>query len=165
MSTRRSILMLFLVMATSLGLCVSAPAVQASDAKARLVLIVATNSSLKEISVRDIKRIYSGEYVSGADGQKILPFNLAAASPDRVAFDSKVLGFTPSQVSAYWIDRKIRGQSGPPRSIESSATMQQVVAKLKNSIGYARASNVIDKSVRTLRINGKSATDPGYPLD
>jgi len=152
-------------MATSLGLCVSATAVQASDAKARLVLIVAMNSTLKEISVRDIKRIYSGEYVSGADGERILPFNLVAASPDRVAFDSKVLGFTPAQASAYWIDRKIRGQSGPPRSIDSSATMLQVVAKLKNSIGYARASNVIDKSVRTLRINGKSATDPGYPLD
>jgi len=40
-----------------------------------------------------------------------------------------------------------------------------VVAKLKNSIGYVRASNVTDKSVRILRINGKSATDPGYPLD
>jgi len=164
MSTRRSILILFLVMATSFGLCASATAVHASDAKARLVLIVATNSTLKEISVRDIKRLYSGEYVT-IDGEKILPFNLAAASPDRVAFDSKVLGLAPAQVSAYWIDRKIRGQSGPPKSIESSATMMQVVAKLKNSIGYTRMSNVTDKNVRILRINGKSATDPGYPLD
>jgi hypothetical protein len=66
---------------------------------------------------------------------------------------------SPDQVARYWVDRKIRGQSGPPKSIDSPSVLQRVVAQIKASIGYVRVSDV-----RVLPVDGRSPHDPDYPV-
>lgn len=161
MRTRR--LFLSLSLAAAWEFYVSVPAVQAADAKVRLVLVVGKDCSLKEISTRDLKRLYSGHRVFGASGEALIPFSHSAMSPDRVAFDRAVLNMSPDEVARYWVDRKIRGQSAPPRSIDSPAVLQRVVSKLNGAIGYVRASDVRDE-VRILLLDGKNPTDQGYGL-
>jgi hypothetical protein len=164
MPTRRNFISLCLL--ATIVCCVgsSSTAVRAADAKARLVIVVAKHSSINGISSRDLRRLYSGEYVSGPDGEKIIPFALPAGTPDRIAFDRVVLNMSPEQVARYWVDRKIRGQSGPPKSIESPSVLQRVVAQIRASIGYVRASDVRD-DVRVLPVDGKHPNDKDYPLE
>jgi hypothetical protein len=146
------------------ALVVGTPTTAVADAKIRLVVVVAKNSPLREISMRDLRRLYSGEYVSGPDGDKVIPIALPAGSPDRVAFDRAVLNMSPEQVARYWVDRKIRGQSGPPKSIDSPSVLQRVVAQIKASIGYVRVSDLRD-DVRVLPVDGKGPNDADYPLE
>ena len=50
-------------------------------------------------------------------------------------FDNVVLGMDAERVGQFWIDRKIRGGSGPPRTVESLTTLRRVVEKLPGAIG------------------------------
>jgi hypothetical protein len=81
-----------------------------------------------------------------------------------VRFDQAVLGMTPERVSRYWIDRKIRGQSGPPRALDSADLVQRVVARLDGGIGYVRM-NELKADVKVVRVDGKSPKDSGYPVE
>ena len=66
-------------------------------------------------------------------------------------------------MARYWIDRKIRGQSGAPKAVEPVDVYARVVAKLDGAIGYVKVSD-LRGDVKVLRIDGKVPTDYGYPI-
>ena len=70
---------------------------------------------------------------------------------------------TPEVVARYWIDRKIRGDSGPPKPIESADLLQRVVTRLDGAIGYVSAT-AVRPDVKVIQIDGKGPNDSGYPL-
>jgi hypothetical protein len=104
-----------------------------------------------------------GELVNSS-GKRLVPLNLTSAARERAAFDKLVLNMSPEQVARYWIDRKIRGNSGPPKSIEAADLLQRVVARLDGAIGYAPAGP-IHADLKIIRIDGKAPNDSGYPLE
>src|SRR5689334_7216216 len=91
----------------------------------KLVVVVAKGSPLVNISRTDLKRCFTGETVS-AGGKTLFAFNAAPQAPERVGFDKAVLGMTPDEVGRFWVDRKVRGQSGAPRSLPSAAHIAKV---------------------------------------
>src|SRR6188768_4231862 len=106
--------------------CLAAPAARSAP-RIRLAVVVAEKSPLVALSRHELRRVYSGEIVTRSDGKRLIPLMLAARLPDRVGFDQAVLGMSADEVARYWIDRKIRGQSGPPKSVDSSDLLQRVV--------------------------------------
>jgi hypothetical protein len=143
--------------------CLVAPAARSAP-RVRLAVVVAEKSPLVALSRHELRRVYSGEIVTRADGKRLIPLMLAARLPDRVGFDQAVLGMSADEVARYWIDRKIRGQSGPPKSVDSSDLLQRVVAQLDGAIGYVRSSNV-RPGLKAVRIDGKTPSDPGYSVE
>lgn len=140
---------------------VGAPA-WSRDAGVALAVIVAADSPVRELALHELRRLYLGDPVTTA-GQKLVPLSQASRSPSRVGFDRAVLGMSPEEVTRYWIDRKIRGQSGPPKSIDSPDLLQRVVARLPGGLGYVRSTDVRSE-VKALRIDGKLPGEPGYPV-
>ena len=67
------------------------------------------------------------------------------------------------EVSRYWIDRKIRGESGAPKAVGSVELLQRVVSKLEHSVAYVRADQVRPE-VRVVAIDGSVPGDSGYRL-
>ena len=53
--------------------------------------------------------------------------------------------------------------SRPPQVVASAAEMKQRVAASQRAIGFVRTSQ-LDNTVKTLSIDGKSPTDPDYPI-
>jgi hypothetical protein len=137
---------------------------KAEAGELRLAVVVGKTSGLSELSVQDLKNLYRGDQLTGPGGGRLIPFALSTDLPERVSFDRVVLGWSPVEVARHWIDRKIRGQSGPPKSVESPEMMLRVVAKLDGSLGYVRAEDVRD-IVKVLRIDGKLPTEAGYPIE
>lgn len=132
-----------------------------AESRLRLAIVVGKSSPLSELSLQDLKNLYRGDKLSG---DKLIPFAFAPGLPERVSFDQAVLGYSPKEAARYWIDRKIRGQSGPPQTIDSAEVVMKVVANLPGSIGYVRASDV-KSYVKTLLIDGKAVADPAYPVE
>ena len=163
MRTRRSFITWCLGALTLVATASASPAVGAGESKIRLALVVSKDSPISEISFFDLKRLYKGEPINVA-GKRLVPLNLAPMSDDRVHFDQAVLGMNPENVSRYWIDRKIRGQSGPPKSLEAADLVQRVVMRLDGGIGYVKASDV-KGDVKVLRVDGKGPKDSGYPVE
>jgi hypothetical protein len=140
-----------------------APRVAAdTGAKDGLAIVAAKNFPVDDLSFIDLKRLYMGEPVD-THGKRVIPLALQNRSPERTAFDEAVLGMDPDTVSRYWVDRKIRGESGPPKSIDSPQILLRVVDKLPGSVGYVRADSV-PSTVKVLRIDGKRPSDSGYRL-
>ena len=144
------------------GAALFAPSALAQQ-PARLVIIVAPNSPLLDLDVSTLARLFGGDPVTDPSGRSLIPFNHPPRTPDRMLFDQKVLGLDADQVAKYWVDRKIRGQPGPPRTATSLRMLVGVVSKLPGAIGYIR-SEYLSSEVRALRIAGKSPEVSGYPL-
>lgn len=127
-----------------------------------MVVIVSAQSKMQDISRSLLKRIFLGE-VAEYEGVRFVPLNYSVDTPLRQAFDEVLLGFTGDAVGRYWVDRRIRGQGLPPRTVPSSSVVRVAVAKLRGAMGYIRAAE-LDTSVRALTIDGVAHTAPGYPL-
>lgn len=141
---------------------VSSP-VGAGEPKVRLAIVVAKDSPVTNLSIYELKRLYLGERVNAA-GKRLVPFNLAPLSRERAGFDKTVLGMAPDAIARYWVDRKIRGESGPPKTVDPADVLQRVVVKLDGGVGYAPL-NDLRPDVKTVHIDGKGPNDPGYPLE
>lgn len=126
-----------------------------------LAIVVTKNSPLDALSFYELKHLYLGDYVNGPDGKRLIPLNRAPGSPERVAFDAAALGMTPDQDTAYWIDRRIRGQTGSPRAIAQGDLAQRIVVNLEGGVTYVRLDEV-RPDVKVLRVESKLPTDPGY---
>lgn len=138
---------------------------RAAGAEARgveLAVVVALNSPLKDLSLSDLRRIYTSEPFSDPKGTRLVPLNHPPRTTDRVGFDRLVLGMDPETVGKFWLDRRIRGQPGAPRTVDSLAMLLKVVAKLPGAIGYVRPQYL--REVSALKIEGTLPGKPGYRL-
>ena len=70
---------------------------------------------------------------------------------------------SPDEVGRYWVDRKVRGQSGAPRSLPSPAHIAKVVAKFPHAIGYLPADQLTG-DVQAVMVDGVSYTDTRYTI-
>jgi hypothetical protein len=150
---------------TLLLLCTLPSSERTARAADRVVLavFVAKDSTLQDLKLNELRRIFTNADDSAFSGQRSLPFNHTAHSTDRVGFDQTVLRMNPDEVSRFWIDRKIRGLPGPPRAVDSLSQLLHLVSHNAGGIGYARPAQVTNE-VRVIRVDGKLPNDGGYPL-
>lgn len=163
LSMRRRFSLLVLLGTLGLLLVALAPRPLRANSDVALAVIVAPGSKLASISLADLKRVFQSERLTDPDGNRLIALNHPPKTVDRVGFDQVVLGMDPDAVGRFWIDRKIRGGSGPPRTVESLATLRRVVEKLPGAIGYIRPAQ-LSSEVRAIRVDGKLPEDPGYPV-
>jgi hypothetical protein len=140
-----------------IGLCLVLLGGRAFADGKKLVVVVAKGSSLTNISRGDLKRCFLGEPISVGD-KPLVPFNAQPGTPERAGFDRAVLGMSPDEVG-----RKVRGQSGAPRSLPSPAHMAKVAAKFPGAIGYL-AVDQITSDVQAVAVDGVAYTDARYNI-
>ncbi len=97
-------------------------------------------------------------------GRALIPLNHPPRSGARAGFDRIVLGLTPEEVGRFWIDRRLRGLAGPPRSLDSIPLLLRLIQRFPGAISYARSPLPLE-GLRVLRVNGKRPEDPGYALE
>lgn len=140
-----------------------APETEANGAVGEaLAVVTSKQSGVSELSLYQLKRLYLGDAVQVA-GRELIALNRDAKGAERIGFDETVLGMTPEAAARYWIDRRIRGQSGAPKAIEPAAVIQRVVARLPRAVAYVRAREV-GPDVQVVRIDGRRPGDAGYPI-
>lgn len=133
-----------------------------AHAAAPLAVVVGLKTSLVNISRAALKRLFLAE-TDNISGTVLVPFNMAGSAPERAIFLKAILAMSADQETKYWIDRRIRGQSGAPRSAPNTETLLKVAAKFPKAITYVPAG-AVKSDVKVLRIDGKLPSDPGYPL-
>jgi hypothetical protein len=157
----RPIVALLIALGVALGTAPSTKPVRAVAAP--LVVIVNPKVPLKDISSGLLRSAFLGEIAEYAPGKRFIPFNHVPAAPARMAIDRALLGLQPSEVGRFWVDRRIRDQPPPPRTIPSQELALRVVASLPGTISYVY-QNLVNASVRVITIDGKASGQPGYLL-
>jgi len=133
-----------------------------SASRATIVVIIGNQTGITEMSNALLRRVFRGDPTE-LNGRRLTPFNYAVESPLRRHFDLNALGMSTGEVGRYWIDRRIRGQGLPPRTVPSQAMARAVVARLPGAIAYITASE-LDPAVHAVNIDGKRYSDRDYPL-
>jgi hypothetical protein len=156
---------LLLALGLTLLLCALPRVERSARAAERVVLavFVSKDSSLQDLKMNELRRVFTNADDSAFSGQRNVPFNHTAHSTDRVGFDQTVLRMGPDEVSRFWIDRKIRGLPGPPRAVDSLSQLLHLVSHSSGGIGYARPGQVTSE-VRVIRVDGKLPNEGGYPV-
>jgi len=161
-TSRRNVLSLGIALPVLCALPSAERTARAAE-RVTLAVFVAKDSSLQNLKLSELRRIFTNADDSGFSGQRNVPFNHTARSSDRVGFDQTVLRMSPEEVSRFWIDRKIRGLPGPPRAVDSLSALLRLVSRTSAGIGYARPTQVTSE-VRVIRIDGKLPSEAGYPV-
>ena len=130
---------------------------QTAPPRRAIMVIVAASSPVNDLSLEALRRIFVG------DARELRPLNLPPGTPERDEIDFILLGRAPDDVARFWIERKIRGQGGPPRSIPNARLVAKIVARLPGTVGYIAEGRLPD-GVKALRIGGLPHTDARYPL-
>jgi hypothetical protein len=128
-----------------------------------LVAIVGATNPLKDASTGLLRRAFQGEAAEYASGKRLIAINMPPANPLRQQFDKAVLGLKPEEIGRFWVDRRIRGESAPPKTVPSPELALRLVMSLPGAISYV-TSDLLNEKVRALTIDGKAAGQPGYPL-
>jgi hypothetical protein len=128
-----------------------------------LVVVVAASSTVKDISIGELRRAFLGEAVT-LGGKRLIAINHPLGSPAREQFDRIVLGLKADEVGRFWVDRQIRAQSPPPKTVQSPELAVRIAMSLPGAISYATADALNDK-LRALTIDGKALGQTGYPLN
>jgi hypothetical protein len=149
--------------AALVSLVVLAPSAAVAEGGAEPLAIVASKrGGISELSLYQLKRLYLGDAVQGSAGE-LIALNRDAKGAERTGFDSSVLGMTPDAAARYWIDRRIRGQSGAPKSVEPAAVIQRVIANMPRAVGYVRMRD-LSPEMQVVKIDGRKPGDAGYPI-
>jgi len=133
------------------------------EEKVPLAVIVQKSSPVSELTLSELRAIFTADQQSWSHGGKVALFVLPPDTPERVSFDKIVLGMSADEAGRYWIDRRIRGNGDGPRAVPSVLMLNRVVAQTPGAVSYVRASQATDL-VKVVRIDGKQPGDPGYPL-
>jgi hypothetical protein len=127
-----------------------------------LVVVIATTTGVRDITTAILRRAFMG-YPTEVGGKRLIPINHPTGSPNRVMFDQLMLGLSPDEVGRFWVDRRIRDESPPPKTVPSPDLAVRVAASLPFAITYITPDLVNDK-VAVLTIDGKSPKDGSYLL-
>ena len=118
-------------------------------AHADVVVVVSAKSSAGKLTKEQVADIFLGRSTSLPGAGQAVPLDLAAGSPVRDEFYSKVTGQTAAQVKTLWAKLSFSGKGTPPKALNSDDEVKQQLAANPNAIAYLDKSKV-DASVKTV---------------
>jgi ABC-type phosphate transport system substrate-binding protein len=138
----------------------AAPTTHAAPDDKPIWVIAHKSVPVNALSREDLRPIFQTRKTTWPDGSTVRPFNLMPTARSRQVFDEVVLGLSPELMPRYWIDRRVRGEPHPPKTVPSDVIMLKVIKSLAGAVGYLEAATV-DPSVKVLaRVVGGQVTAP-----
>ncbi len=113
-----------------------------------IVVVVALNSSLQQLSMREASDIYLGRFKAAA-GERLLVLDHPGESALRERFSKQVNGMDLRRLNAYWARLQFSGETLPPISLDDSQSMLYTIRRNRHAVGYVDAS-AVDGSVRVV---------------
>jgi len=129
-----------------------------------VAIIVNKANPVETLSPKELKQIFSGEKARWADGVKIETFATGAVSPDHKSAIQFLFGMNEPDYQKLCMHAYFVGTpQAVPRDSGSSQAVLNLVKTTPGGIGFVRA-DLVDPSVRVVRIGGKAPGEAGYLL-
>ncbi len=136
-------------MALTLGLVLLGPvAIAARAAQTTVAVVTPPGAPAIALDRANLRDIFLRRIVIDDAGAALVPVNLPAADPLRLAFSVALLGKDPAALQRYWNERYFHGVS-PPYVVRSQEAVLRFVAQTPGAVGYV-ASCRVDGRVRVV---------------
>lgn len=118
-----------------------------------VVVVVATENPVEEISRFHLSELYLGRRSTFPDGRPAEPIDQEPGSDVRREFYQTYLGRSQSEIKAHWSKAVFTGRGRPPPDVEDGEVMKEALAGNPRAIGYIDRS-LVDERVRVVRVTG-----------
>jgi hypothetical protein len=128
-----------------------------------IAVIVSPKIAATTLSIGELRKIYQGDKPSWPSGQKVTIL-MPSGGKERDLVLKKLLQMTDAQYKQFWIAKVFRSEAtGEPKAISSGSAGDMV----KGTVGAIACvdADSVPSGVKTLKIDGKSPDDAGYPLE
>jgi ABC-type phosphate transport system substrate-binding protein len=137
---------------------------RAQDAEP-LAIVVNRNNPLSEISTADLRRLFRGQRSRWSNGRRVTLVMRDPGTPERQAILRSLYGLAEEEYRRTYLQAVFSGEaSDAPKTLASTNGVLRFVYNVPGAIGYVRA-RAADRSVKTLRVDGRLPGEPGYRLE
>jgi ABC-type phosphate transport system substrate-binding protein len=128
------------------------PVAYSADSQESTILVVVNPSvESKDISVEQIRRIFSMRQITWPNDQVITVYVLSNQHQTHKNFSTKVLGMFPYQLDRIWNKMVYSGLGGEPIKVQSEQEMLERVSQKPGSIGYVM-NQVTNDNVNIIKV-------------
>ena len=111
--------------------------------QADMVVVVAKNSSIAELTERQIKRIFLSK-TRRLDGSRIQTLELSNVDL-KAQFYQKVAGKNLRQLNSYWTTLIFTGKGKPPKNVDKAETLLNELSGNPSAIAYMPVEYLDDR--------------------
>ncbi len=96
------------------------------------------------ISKSQLRKIYLGKTKTYPDGKHVIPLDTNTSSIKEI-FNKQVLRKDDSNLHSYWSRMIFSGKAKPPKEVDTSSDVLEIVSKNKSAIGYVLSDEIDDR--------------------
>ena len=115
-------------------------------------VVVNGASTMTEIDVRNLSRIYLKKTASWPDGSEAVPVDMASDTELRKEFSKAVHGRQAAAIKSYWQRQIFSGKGTPPMEFSSEEGLLFFVSEMPGAVGYVSDSTPLTSGVKELRV-------------
>lgn len=128
-----------------------------------VAVVVSPKNSQSNLSLGELRKIFSGEKRSWPDGPKIKLFSRSPGSVERTAL-LKLLGKSESEYKQFWTAKVYQGDAeAAPIVLPSNGMQKEALTASPGAIALVDATEV-RPGMKVLKIDGKLPDNENYPL-
>jgi hypothetical protein len=106
-------------------------------------VVVSKGSSLTQVSVSDLKRLFTGK-TQEMSGTKATPVNMSLDNPVSAKFILDITGMAVVDYKSFWMAEQVRGGSAAPKVIKTTEALITYITENPEAIGYMDKKLVTD---------------------
>lgn len=148
-----------------LASCVIALALASSlAAQSRTVAVaVSPKNSVSNLTLGELRKIFSGEKRTWSDGAKVKLFSRAPGTSERSAL-LKLLGKSETEYKQFWTGKVYQGEAeAEPMVLPSNGMQREALTAYPGAITLVDAADV-KAGMKILKVDGKLPENESYPL-
>jgi hypothetical protein len=115
-------------------------------------VVVNRASTMTEIDVGDLSRIFLKQTASWPDGSETQPVDMAPDTELRKKFSKAVHGRDAAAIKSYWQRQIFSGKGTPPVEFSSEEDLLFFVSETPGAVGYVSDSTPLTSGVKELRV-------------
>jgi ABC-type phosphate transport system substrate-binding protein len=133
------------------------------EAAVPVVVIAHPDVPERDVSLSELRKIFLGDRQFWTGEMRVVLLVPPARSGERATLLEKVYEKTESQYRHYWIAKVFRTEAQTAPKVAKADSAVELVRQIPGAIAVIDASRV-PAGIKVLRVDGKNAGDPGYPL-
>ena len=119
-----------------------------------IVIIVNPSAKLKDVKLKDLKRIYECKMKTLKGVGKLALVNLPKKDPSRIAFSKMVLKKTAEEMERLYLKNALSGKGQPPKTVKTEKELLEYVRNNKQAMAYVRSGIKLD-GVKIITVDKK----------
>ena len=128
-------------------------------------VVVSEDVPLTDITLDELRRVFLLERIFWKPGRPVRLMLPATGQPARNFLLERVCLRAEPEFRRHILAALYRGDTDrPPKSVVSDAEALSIVAAVQGSVALVSAEIPLRPGTRTVRVNGKLPSEPGYPL-